>query len=343
MMQLAKRHVEAVRINCAHDDAEVWTRMLQNLHKAQKATGHKIKVFMDLGGPKIRTGAVRKSDHKKARPKDLIAFSRRGQLDGIRCREPHFAVECTLQQIFPCIRRGHRVFIDDGKFSAVVEATASWGFLARVVTVKDDGARLKSEKALNFPDTPLDIPALTGRDRDDLRFVAEHAHAIEFSFVQSTEDVRELQDALAELRPGDWRRKTLVLKIETAAGVHNLPDLAIQAAGRQPAAIMIARGDLSVEIGFARTAEIQEELLWLAEAASLPVIWATQVLENLIKIGTPTRAEMTDAAMAARAECVMLNKGPHLLEAIDQLHLLLARMGEHQTKKFAKLRRLHSW
>jgi pyruvate kinase len=152
-----------------------------------------------------------------------------------------------------------------------------------------------------------------------------------------------LQDALAELRPDDWQEKILVLKIETARGLVNLPDILVQAAGRQPTAIMIARGDLSVEIGFARTAEVQEELLWLAEAASVPTIWATQVLEKLIKKGTPSRGEMTDAAMAARAECVMLNKGPHLLEAIDQLRLLFDRMEDHQHKKFAKLRRLHSW
>ena len=106
---------------------------------------------------------------------------------------------------------------------------------------------------------------------------------------------------------------------------------------------MIARGDLSVEIGFARTAEMQEELLWLAEAASVPVIWATQVLEDLVKTGTPSRGEMTDAAMSARAECVMLNKGPYLLEAIDQLHMLLGRMSAHQYKKAPKLRRLESW
>ena len=134
-----------------------------------------------------------------------------------------------------------------------------------------------------------------------------------------------------------------VLKIETAHGLVNLPDIVVQADGRQPAAIMIARGDLSVEIGFARVAEIQEELLWLAEAASVPSIWATQVLENLVKKGLPSRGEMTDAAMSARAECVMLNKGPYLLEAIDQLRLLFNRMDAHQHKKFAKLRRLHSW
>ena len=96
---------------------------------------------------------------------------------------------------------------------------------------------------------------------------------------------------------------------------------------------MIARGDLAVEIGFARLAEMQEEILWLGEAAQVPVIWATQVLEQLIKKGVLSRGEMTDAAMSARAECVMLNKGPFLFDAIAQLDLLLGRVGEHIHKK----------
>ena len=93
----------------------------------------------------------------------------------------------------------------------------------------------------------------------------------------------------------------------------------MRAAGRQPFGVMIARGDLAVELGFERLAEMQEEILWLCEAAHVPVIWATQVLEDLVKSGLPTRGEMTDAAMAGRAECVMLNKGPNVGEAITAL------------------------
>lgn len=93
---------------------------------------------------------------------------------------------------------------------------------------------------------------------------------------------------------------------------------------------MIARGDLAVEIGYQRLAEMQEEILWLCEAAHVPVIWATQVLETLVKTGIPSRAEITDAAMAERAECVMLNKGPHIAEAVKILDDVLTRMQAHQ-------------
>ena len=105
----------------------------------------------------------------------------------------------------------------------------------------------------------------------------------------------------------------------------------------------IARGDLAVECGYVRLAELQEEILWLCEAAHLPVIWATQVLDQLARTGRPSRAEITDAAMGERAECVMLNKGPHVVEAIGTLDEILHRMGGHHYKKTALLRPLRSW
>ena len=110
--------------------------------------------------------------------------------------------------------------------------------------------------------------------------------------------------------------------------------------GRPSAAVMVARGDLGVEVGFERMAEIQEQILWICEAAHVPVIWATQVLESLVKRGLPSRGEVTDAAMSGRAECVMLNKGPHVLLALDFLSDVLFRMKGHQTKKSALMRKL---
>ena len=107
-----------------------------------------------------------------------------------------------------------------------------------------------------------------------------------------------------------------------------------------PVAVMVARGDLGVEVGFERLSEVQEEILWMCEAAHVPVIWATQVLESLAKGGMPSRAEVTDAAMGSRAECVMLNKGPYILQTLDFLRDVLARMESHQEKKSSMLRKL---
>ena len=105
-------------------------------------------------------------------------------------------------------------------------------------------------------------------------------------------------------------------------------------------AVMVALGNLGVEIGFERMDEIQEQILWICEAAHVPVIWATQVLESLVNRGLPSRAEVTDTAMSGRVECVMLNKGPNILRALDFLCDVLARMEEHQTKKSALMRKL---
>ena len=160
--------------------------------------------------------------------------------------------------------------------------------------------------------------------------------------MQSADDIARLQDELAARRP-DWRRLGIIAKVETAQAVTHLPDIIVRAAGRQPFGVMIARGDLAVALGFERLAEMQEEILWLCESAHVPVIWATQVLEELVKSGLPTRGEMTDAAMAGRAECVMLNKGPNVGEAITALRGLLQRMAEHQSKKTSRLRALRSW
>ena len=135
----------------------------------------------------------------------------------------------------------------------------------------------------------------------------------------------------------------IVLKIETPLAVRNLPRLILQSAAHNPTAVMIARGDLAVELGFARLTEMQEEILWLCEAAHTPVVWATQVLDNYVRDGVASRAEMTDAATAQGAECVMLNKGPYLAEGVAFLRDVLARMDRHFSKKFVRFGSLKAW
>ena len=139
---------------------------------------------------------------------------------------------------------------------------------------------------------------------------------------------------------GDAQHVGVILKIETRLGFEALPRLLLDALGTRPLGVMIARGDLALEIGYERLAEVQEEILWICEAAHVPVIWATQVLERMVKDGVPTRAEVTDAAMAERAECVMLNKGKHIVDAVIALDDILRRMGAHQHKKQSTLRAL---
>jgi len=178
---------------------------------------------------------------------------------------------------------------------------------------------------------------MTAKDLADLTFVAQQADIVELSFVNTPRDVELLQQHLALL---GTRQPAVVLKIETRRGFENLADLLLTAMRAPCCGVMIARGDLAVECGFERLAEVQEEILWICEAAHIPVIWATQVLETLAKEGSPSRAEITDAAMGEQAECVMLNKGPHILEALRALDDILRREQNHHSKKRSMLRHL---
>lgn len=247
-------------------------------------------------------------------------------------------ISCIQPEVFNYLKPGHRVWIDDGRIGAILESLDDEGALLRIIRARPEGENLHPGKGLNFPDSELNFHALTEKDLRDLDFVAIHADMVGYSFVQSADDMEHL---IAELATRGGKKIGIVAKIETAMGLRNLPEIIIRGAGRHSFGVMIARGDLAVEIGYARMAEIQEEILWLCEAAHVPVIWATQVLEGLVKQNVPSRAEMTDAAMANRAECVMLNKGPFVLDAIDVLDSVVEKMQAHQQKKTSQLRALH--
>jgi pyruvate kinase len=246
-------------------------------------------------------------------------------------------IGCTLPGIFEFVRVGESIWFNDGKIGAVIEKTEDDRLHARITHTRLKGAKLKADQGINLPDTRLKLPALTHKDLEDLQFAAEHADVIELSFANHAADVDLLQRSLANL---GIREPAVVLKIETQRGFFNLPDMLLTAMRSRSCGVMIARGDLAVECGFERMAEVQEEILWICESAHVPVIWATQVLETLAREGMPSRAEITDAAMGNRAECVMLNKGPHVLSAVHTLDDILRRMRTHQNKKRAIFRAL---
>lgn len=247
------------------------------------------------------------------------------------------AVSCALPEVFRCVRVGDRVMFDDARVVGSVVEAAGDRMRIRVSQCSGGRVRLRGEKGINFPDSDLALPALTEKDRADLAFAVRQADLVALSFVQRPEDVDAL---LAELRSLGAPPCGIVLKIETQRAFRDLPRLLIAAMRHPHVAVMVARGDLGVEVGFERLSEVQEEILWLCEAAHVPVIWATQVLESLAKGGLPSRAEVTDAAMAVRAECVMLNKGPYIRETLRFLHDVLGRMQLHHDKKTALLRKL---
>ncbi|AKK28355.1 pyruvate kinase [Mycobacterium sp. EPa45] len=249
-------------------------------------------------------------------------------------------IGCTLPEVFDTAEVGERVFFDDGKLGGVVIAVATDTLDVRIERPAHGTAKLRAGKGINVPDTDLLISALTEKDIADLPTVVELADFVQLSFVREAADVIRLFEELDRL--GD-RDLGVVLKIETRQAFEQLPKLLLTAMRRRRVGVMIARGDLAVEVGYERLAELQEETLCVCEAAHLPVIWATQVLEQLANTGLPSRAEISDAAMAERAECVMLNKGPYITDAVLLLDDVLGRMAGHEHKKSPLLRSLHSW
>lgn len=257
--------------------------------------------------------------------------------------DPEFAsarVACTLPQVIDQVKVGERIWFDDGRIGGVIRQRSEQGIEIEITHARDSGEELLADKGINLPDSELDLPALTDKDIADLDTVAQVADMVGLSFVQKPADVALLRTHLQRLQRDDMG---LVLKIETLQGFENLPELMLAAMATGSAGIMIARGDLAVECGFERMAEVQEEILCCAEAAHLPVIWATQVLESLAKTGLPSRAEISDAGLGVRAECVMLNKGPFITDAIRTLDDILKRMAGHQAKKRPLLRALRAW
>lgn len=453
--------MDCIRINCAHDDAAAWLRIIEHLRRAERALGRSCRVAMDLGGPKLRTGPLEPgpqvarirpardvygrvtapariwltaedAPHEAPAPADaclpvpgawlarLGKDDRVGLTDARSSRRTWHIVDtgahgawaeadqtayivpgttlrhrrkgtrgkgkggrvgalpalenairlhtgdllvltralapgrpasvdsagqllspatigCTLPEVFDDVHPGEPIWFDDGKIGGVIERVEPDALHVRITQAREKGDRLRADKGINLPGSALRLAALTDKDIEDLAFVAGHADIVELSFPNRADDVAALQAHLARL---GGRGPAIVLKIETRCGFENLPAMLLAAMRSPCCGVMIARGDLAVEAGFERMAEIQEEILWICEAAHVPVIWATQVLETLAQEGRPSRAEITDAAMGDRAECVMLNKGPHVLEAIRALDDILVRMQAHQAKKQAMLRML---
>ena len=246
-------------------------------------------------------------------------------------------IGCTCPEIFADVRTGEEIQFDDGRIAGVIVAAEPQRLTIRIERTPIGGAKLRADKGINLPHSELRLPALTAKDLTDLEFVARYADLVAFSFANTPADITLLQRELAKFSD---RQPAIVIKVETHRGFRNLPAMLMAALRSPQCGVMIARGDLAVECGFERLAEVQEEILWLCEAAHVPVIWATQVLESLAKSGLPSRAEITDAAMGNRAECVMLNKGPHIVEAVVALRGILRRMQDHQLKKRSMLREL---
>ena len=347
--KMAENGMTIARINLSHGDEALWLGMVKNIREASRKTGKDLRIYMDLAGPKIRISFPIIRNEKGRKVKALP------MKEGVRLelgKDPvdpkHFKealeqmeagtaipVQLSIPEIIDTLKVGDKVFFDDGMVRA--EVTHSGSEKAVVEVLKSFKSKLKVDKGMNLPQLSMELPSLTQKDQDTLPFIAKHADLLGYSFVQRKSDVIRLYERLEEF--GD-EKPGVIFKIENQKAFNRLSHIILEGMKHNRIGVMIARGDLAVEIGFDRISEVQNEILWLCEAAHVPVIWATQVLDNLAKKGIATRAEISDAALSVRSECVMLNKGPYILEAISELRTILNRMESHSSKNKNALRPL---
>jgi pyruvate kinase len=327
---LALEGVCLFRINTAHDNPMAWAQMAKEI-KESSSQEKELKIYVDLAGPKIRT-SLPKSKKSSDKPQKLKVYC--GDTVLIRtATEPlskketkHYAaiVGCTLENVGELVNVGDRVFVDDGKIEMIIDEIENGNIVCTVVTRNKEGCNIKDEKGINFPDSNINIPAICDHDKTVLPHICDYADIIGISFAQTAQDVYDLIRELDTL--GKKGLISIVAKIETKKGVQNLPSILEALIEYGNCGIMIARGDLAIEIGFENLAYMQEEILDLCTAAHMPVILATQVLESKMKTNIPSRAEISDVAFAHKAECVMLNKGEYALETIKILNTIFAQM-----------------
>jgi pyruvate kinase len=442
--------MSAARINCAHDNIDVWYKIIDQISAVRKKTGRTCKICMDLGGPKLRTGKMIEGPRvihvtpirdvkgnvtepctllltdkellpseeypiilpvnaeflQAVKQKMTICFTdtRGKQRKFLVYKQTEFGflvkindsayietgteltlydgeseickgnvgllppveqyitlkpgdklillkeniegkpaeydddgkvvspayISCTLPEFFKDVKKDELIVFDDGKIEGHIEEVYEDKLVIEIDYAKETGEKLKADKGINLPESNLSVSGLTDKDKEDLRFIVKNADVVNFSFVNCAKDVEDLFNELDKL---ERKNIGIILKIETRKAFNNLPEILFAAMKRQPIGVMIARGDLAIELGWKNLARAQEELLSLCEAVHIPVVWATQVLETHAKKGRPSRAEVTDAALSERAECVMLNKGPHIVKTVKLLNEILKDAEEYQDKK----------
>jgi pyruvate kinase len=312
---------ESFRGKWATTNDTTYIRTGTRLHIIKKGSKEKITAIVGELIPLEEKILLRRGDQLIIHKKENAGAPAIIKEDGSVQKPAH--ISCPLKEIFTDTEVGEPVLLDDGKIEGFIEEKKGNELVIRISWADDKGSTLRADKGINLPESTLNLRGLTKKDKEDLEFVARYADVVNVSFVNTTEDVEDIKKALKDI---EGTHLGVILKIETKQGYRNLPEILLNAMQMHPIGVMIARGDLAVEVGWQKLAEVQEEILKICSAAHIPDIWATQVLENLAKKGRPSRAEITDAAMAQRADCIMLNKGPHIISAINMLDNIIRSM-----------------
>jgi pyruvate kinase len=321
--------MDVARINASHGDPAQWKASIDALRTAAAAAGRRIPVCIDLAGPKVRTGMCASGPIALVAGDRLVLHASSNEsIDGPRDGEGRLTAPARVavrpREVVEHVAPGHRVMFDDGNIRATCIAAdrAKGEITVEIDAVRTGAWGLKDRKGVNVPDTDMPIAALTDEDLATLDFVVEHVDIVAMSFVRTPRDITDLHRAI---QARTHRTLGVVAKIETPQACRALPEILLELMKSPPCGVMLARGDLGVEIGFEHLPEAQDEILSLCEAAHVPVIWATQVLESMTEHGFPTRGEVTDAADAARADAIMLGIGPFMVDTVSFVEDLLAR------------------
>jgi pyruvate kinase len=290
LAQLIAAGMNVARVNFSHGDLDTHRETIANVRAAARAAGALVAIFGDLPGPKMRIGEIKDGPVELQRGQAFILQS--DTVVGDSTRASH-----SFPSLPQVVRPGDAVFLNDGYIQLEVERIVGQEVHCRVLV----GGPISSKKGLNLPNTNLGIQAFTERDREMLRFAAEQQlDGVSQSFVESAADIEAVRQAAADLS----YRPFIIAKIERAGALPNL-DSILQAAD----GIMVARGDLGVEIPIEQVAVTQKRLIQRANRVGKPVITATHMLESMIANRRPTRAEATDVANAILdgTDCVMLS------------------------------------
>jgi len=333
--------MDVARINASHGDPAQWQASIDALRTAAAAAGRRVPICIDLAGPKVRTGICASGPIALVATDRLVLHAASNEsIDGPRDGNGRLAAPARVavrpREVVEHVAVGHRVLFDDGNIRATCVAVdrAKGEITVEIDAVRAGAWALKDRKGVNVPDTDMPIAALTDEDLKTLDFVVERVDIVAMSFVRNPGDIADLHRAI---QARTQRTIGVVAKVETPQACRALPEILLELMKSPPCGVMLARGDLGVEIGFEHLPEAQDEILSLCEAAHVPVIWATQVLESMTEHGFPTRGEVTDAADAARADAIMLGIGPFMVDTVAFVEDLLARTQVRRARSRALL------
>ncbi|WHF51060.1 pyruvate kinase [Chryseobacterium gotjawalense] len=293
MMQLVQAGVDIFRINFSHADYDIVKKNVDTIREINQELGQSVGILGDLQGPKLRVGVVKEGSYLN--PGDILTFTNE-KIEGDSER-----VYMTYQKFPQDVKVGERILIDDGKL--VLEVTET----NNIDTVKAktiQGGPLSSKKGVNLPNTNVSLPALTEKDIEDANYILDlELDWIALSFVRHAQDIIDLKEIIKN-HPTNRQKTPIIAKIEKPEGVKNIEEILLECDG-----IMVARGDLGVEVPMEEVPAIQKNLVEKARKHSKPVIIATQMMETMITSLTPTRAEVNDVANSVLdgADAVMLS------------------------------------